>query len=215
MHSPYLLRQNRLLRPLRRQVATQLPETHVLAIFGSEGWVKAALVIIDLQIGLVRLMPPELRNRVLSNVTALLTKARSSGMSVFFIQHDGPKGHPLETDTPAWAIHPSILPLSSEPIIRKTASDSFFETGLAEKIQSGKITHLIVVGGMTEYCIDTTCRRAVTLGYDVTLVGDAHLTSDTSLLTASQIIAHHNLLLDGFAAGTHSIKVIPTDEISL
>jgi len=173
------------------------------------------LVIIDAQVGLVRLMPPELQDRVLSNVTVLLGKARSSGMPVLFIQHDGPKGHPLEAETAAWAIHPSIPPLSEEPVIRKKASDSFFETRLAEELQTGEISHLIIAGGMTEYCVDTTCRRAVTLGYDVTLVADAHLTRDTPVLTASQIIAHHNLLLEGFAAGIHSIKVTPTGEISL
>ncbi|MGD0793287.1 MAG: cysteine hydrolase family protein [Terriglobales bacterium] len=172
-------------------------------------------MIVDVQVGLVRLMPPELRDRVLSNVTVLLTKARTSRISVLFIQHDGPKGHPLEAETSAWAIHPSVLPMSGDPVIRKKASDSFFETRLAEELRAGKIRHLIIVGGMTEYCVDTTCRRAVTLGYDVTLVADAHLTRDTPVLTAAQIIAHHNLLLDGFAAGTHSIKVKPTGEISL
>ncbi len=176
---------------------------------------KSALVIIDVQIGLVRLMPLELQDRVLANVTVLLSKARSSGMPVLFVQHDGPKGHPLEAETSAWAIHPSILPLSREAVIRKKASDSFFETGLAEELQGNEIGHLIIVGGMTEYCVDTTCRRAVTLGYDVTLVADAHLTRDTPVLTSSQIIAHHNLLLHGFAAGIRSIKVTPTVGISL
>jgi len=160
-------------------------------------------------------MPPELQNRVLSNITVLLSQARSSGIPVLFVQHDGPKGHPLEAETAAWAIHPSILPRSGEPVIRKKASDSFFETRLAEELQRAEISHLIIAGAMTEYCVDTTCRRAVTLGFDVTLVADAHLTRDTPDLTAAQIIAHHNLLLDGFAAGMHSIKVTPTGEISL
>jgi nicotinamidase-related amidase len=181
---------------------------------GLEAHVKPALLIVDVQIGLVKLMPPALQDSVLSNITALLSRARSSGTSVLFVQHDGPKGHPLEVDTPAWAIHPSISPRSDEPVIRKKASDSFFQTGLAEKIQAEKITHLIIVGGMTEYCIDTTCRRAVTLAYDVTLVADAHLTRDTPVLAAAQIIDHHNLVLNGFAAGMHSIQVIPTDQIS-
>ncbi len=176
---------------------------------------KPALLIVDVQVGLVQLMPPHLQARVLSNIMVLLSQARSSGISVLFVQHDGPKGHPLEAETPAWAIHPSISPLSGEPVIRKKASDSFFETALAELAEAAEITHLIIVGGMTEYCVDTTCRRAVTLGYDVTLVADAHLTRDTPVLTAAQIIAHHNLLLNGFAAGIHSIKVIPTDEVSL
>jgi hypothetical protein len=48
----------------------------------------------------------------------------------------------------------------------------------------------------------------------VTLVSDAHLTRDTPVLTAPQIVAHHNLLLDGFAAGPHSINVTPATDIS-
>ena len=175
---------------------------------------KAALLIIDVQVGLVRLMPPDLQHQVLSNVSTLLNKARSSGVPAFFIQHDGAKGHPLETETPPWAIHPSILPRGREPVIRKKASDSFFETELENELKKNGIGKLIIVGGMTEFCVDTTCRRAITLGYDVTLVSDAHLSRDTPVLTASQIIEHHNLLLDGFAAGTHSIKVAPVAEIS-
>jgi nicotinamidase-related amidase len=167
-----------------------------------------------MQIGLLHLMPVELQNRVLSNITTLLNKARASGIPILFVQHDGPKGHPLETNTANWQIHPLICPLPGDPVIRKKASDSFFETQLVEKLQSNGIQHLTIVGGMTEYCIDTTCRRAITLGYDVTLVADAHLTADTPVLTASQIVAHHNLVLDGFAAGIHSVKVIPTTEIS-
>ena len=171
-------------------------------------------MIIDVQVGLVRLMPPEVQDRVLPKIAILLKQARSSRIPVFFIQHDGPKGHPIEAETTAWAIHPSILPLGGERVIRKKASDSFFETSLAEELQTRKISRLIIAGAMTEYCVDTTCRRAVTLGYDVTLAADAHLTRDTPDLTAAQIIAHHNLLLDGFAAGLHSITVTPTSKIS-
>ena len=54
---------------------------------------------------------------------------------------------------------------------------------------------------MTEYCIDTTCRRAVSLGYDVTLVADAHTTHDNDLLPAEKIIAHHNRSLSRSMVG--------------
>jgi nicotinamidase-related amidase len=36
---------------------------------------------------------------------------------------------------------------------------------------------------MTQYCVDTTVRRAVSLGYEVTLVGDGHMTADSDALT--------------------------------
>ena len=170
-------------------------------------------MIIDVQIGLVRLMSPELRESALSKITVLLRQARSSATPVLFVQHDGAKGHPLEAESADWAIHPAILPAAGESVIRKKASDSFYETRLAEELKAREITHLIIAGAMTEYCVDTTCRRAITAGFDVTLVADAHLTRDTPALTAAQIIAHHNFVLDGFDAGTHSIRVKPAAEI--
>jgi nicotinamidase-related amidase len=61
--------------------------------------------------------------------------------------------------------------------------------------------------------VDTTCRRATSLGYDVTLASDAHLTRDNGVLTAANIIAHHNFVLHDFGAGDHLIRVEATDEI--
>jgi hypothetical protein len=56
-------------------------------------------------------------------------------------------------------------------------------------------------------------RRAVSLGYDVVLVSDGHMTADSGELTYEQIIAHHNALLDGFSAGTHTVRVMPHDQV--
>jgi len=44
-------------------------------------------------------------------------------------------------------------------------------------------------------CVDATCRRAINLGYNVTLVSDAHSTTDNAVLTAPQTIAIHNHIL--------------------
>jgi nicotinamidase-related amidase len=48
-------------------------------------------------------------------------------------------------------------------------------------------------------CIDTTVRSAVSHDYKVTLIRDAHSTIDSDVLTASQIIAHYNDVLQWFA----------------
>ena len=173
----------------------------------------SALLIIDVQIGLVELMPAEVQSSVLPKIKTLLTKARASKIPVIYVQHDGPKGHPLETHTKGWEIHPSFMPANGEQVIRKRESDSFFETELQEELGKRGITRLIIAGGMTEYCVDTTCRRAPSLGYDVTLASDAHLTRDNKVLSAASIIAHHNFVLDDFGAGEHVVRVRPTDEI--
>ena len=172
-----------------------------------------ALLIIDVQVGLVKLIPAEIRAGVLSRIETLLSRARASGAPVIYIQHDGPRGHALETHTKGWEIHPSINPLDSESVVKKRESDSFFETTLRQELEKIGITRLIIGGGMTEYCVDTTCRRATSLGYDVMLASDAHLTRDNKVLTAANIIAHHNFVLDDFGAGDHVVRVRPTDEI--
>lgn len=175
---------------------------------------RSALLIIDVQAGIIEGFHAYRGREVLEQINNLLAKARASNMPIIYIQHDGDKGHPLEAGTPGWEIHPDIKPREGELIIRKRASDSFFETTLQAELERRGINHLIVTGCMTEYCVDTTSRRAVSMGYDVTLVSDAHTTIDNKLLTAAQIIAHHNALLDGFDAGSRAITVKPADEVT-
>lgn len=175
---------------------------------------KTALIIIDVQVGIIEGFNAYRGREVLEQINKLLAKARASNTPIIYVQHDGEAGHPLEAGTQGWEIHSDIKPYEGDLIIRKHASDSFFETTLQQELESRGIKQLIITGCMTEYCVDTTTRRAVTMGYVVTLVSDAHTTIDNKLLTAAQIIAHHNALLDGFDAGAHAITVKPTEEVT-
>jgi nicotinamidase-related amidase len=85
-------------------------------------------------------------------------------------------------------------------VVQKHHPDAFQDTNLRRELESKSIERLIITGIQTEYCVDTTCRRAYSLGYDVTLVKDAHSTWSTDHLTAPQIIAHHNAVLGGWFA---------------
>jgi nicotinamidase-related amidase len=174
---------------------------------------NTALVVIDVQIGIIDGRQAYHGVETLERIANLLVRARESRTPVIYIQHDGPEGHSVEVGSLGWQIHPAVHPADGELIIHKRASDAFFETTLQPELTARAITRLIITGCMTEYCVDTTCRRAVTLGYDVTLASDAHTTCDTQVLMAPQIIAHHNHLLDGFDAGDHTITVKPTAEI--
>jgi nicotinamidase-related amidase len=173
-----------------------------------------ALLVIDVQVGIIEGFRAYRGPDVLEQINKLLAKARASNKPIIFIQHDGEPGHPLEAGTAGWKIQPEIQPREGELIIRKRASDSFFETTLQKELESRSVEHLIITGCMTEYCVDTTCRRAVSMGYDVTLVSDAHTTIDNKRLTAAQIIAHHNALLDEFDAGSHKITVKTADQVT-
>lgn len=168
-----------------------------------------ALVIIDTQIGVIE--PAYHGTEVLAAISTLLKQARAAATPVIYVQHDGPG---LEFGTAAWQIHPDIAPKDGEPVVHKRASDSFYETTLQQELEKRGIKQLVVVGGETGYCIDTTVRRATTYGYNVTLVGDAHAASDHHTLQAQQIIAYHNEVLDGFRTDQYIIRVKPTAEIT-
>lgn len=174
---------------------------------------ETALIIIDVQVGIIEGFRAYRGREVLAQINNLLSKARALNMPIIYVQHDGEPGHPLEVGISGWEIHPDIKPHDEDLIIRKRASDSFFETTLQRELEARGIKHLIVSGCMTEYCVDTTSRRAISMGYDVTLVSDAHTTVDNELLTAAQIIAHHNALLNGFDAGSHLITVKPAEDV--
>jgi nicotinamidase-related amidase len=174
---------------------------------------NTALLVIDAQVDLIE--PSYRRTEVLENINTLLEQARGSQVPVIYIQHDGPKGDGLEVGTVGWEIHPEIMPKEGDVIIHKRASDSFHKTTLKQELERQGIKHLVVVGGQTEYCVDTTCRRATTLGYNVTLVGDAHTTDDYdgATISAAQRIDYHNEVLDGFRTDDSKIVVKKTDEV--
>jgi nicotinamidase-related amidase len=85
-------------------------------------------------------------------------------------------------------------------IVQKQHPDAFQETTLQDELTRLRISQLILTGMQTDYCVDTTCRRAYSLGYAVTLVQDAHSTFDTPALPAAQIIEHHNGVLGNWFA---------------
>lgn len=173
---------------------------------------NTALLIVDVQVGLLEGKEPAYRaNEVLDRIRVLIGKARRAGAPVIYMQHQGKRMRP---ETSEWQIHPSVAPQKGDVVIHKQASDSFYRTLLQHELDARGVKHLVIVGCKTEYCVDTTSRRATTLGYNVTLVSDAHTTTDNGALTAPQIITHHNHLLDGFDSDHWAVTVKAQREVT-
>jgi nicotinamidase-related amidase len=173
---------------------------------------NTALLVIDVQVGIID-YPAYNTDQVLANINELITRARAAKIPVIYVRHDGGKGDPLELNTPGWQIHQHISPIDGDAIVDKKSCSSFYETPLQTRLHEAGISQLIVTGCQTEFCIDTACRHATTLGFDVILAGDAHTTIDNDLLKAAQIIAHHNYALNGFNSGKNTVTVKPASEI--
>ena len=169
---------------------------------------KAALFVIDVQNRMFKEGEAVYKDDdLIKKIKEVIIQARVHQVPIVYIQHNGPDGSPLEFGTKGWEIHSDIIPQQQDIVIQKMTPDSFFNTTLAEELRKKDIEHVIITGIQTEVCVDTTCRRAFSMGYKVTLVSDAHSTWDSEELNAEAIIHHHNRVLRWFA------DVCSSDEI--
>ncbi|WP_282610100.1 cysteine hydrolase family protein [Pelagibius sp. Alg239-R121] len=133
--------------------------------------------------------------KILARIGGVLERARVAGLSIVYVQHAGGSGHPLEEGGKGWQIHHEVQPRKGDVVVAKTTPDSFYGTSLKNELDGLGAKDLVVLGNQTDFCIDTTCRRARSLDYRTTLLRDAHSTWDNEYLKAQQIIDHHNFVL--------------------
>src|ERR1700732_1708001 len=134
---------------------------------------KTALLVVDVQNGVVG--GAHERDSVVANVGSLVEKARRERVPVFWVP---PSDKGLARGTDDWRIVPELTPSDTEPLIEKSYGDSFENTTLETVLSGLGVGRLIVVGAETDACIRSTLHGAFVRGYDATLVGDAHTTSD-------------------------------------
>jgi nicotinamidase-related amidase len=156
--------------------------------------VKSALLIIDLQVALCRGDEATFDiERVIERINAVTARARAAGVPVFVIQHED--AGPLRHGSPGWQVDDRLDTRGDDVRVRKTATDAFHRTELQALLQARAVERLIVCGLQSDFCIDSTVRRALALGYPVVLLSDAHSTIDNGVLSAAQIVAHHTQTL--------------------
>jgi nicotinamidase-related amidase len=157
---------------------------------------QMALLVLDTQ---VNMFDPEFHvvdgDRVLAAISTLVEKAHTAGAQVIYVRNDGGPGAPDERSTPGWEIHPRIAPEVGDIVIDKSGPDAFEGTDLRGELLTRGIVSLVIVGMQTELCVNATCRKAVQLGYEVTLVGDGHSTFDWPEISAADAIRKHNIAL--------------------
>ena len=171
---------------------------------------KQALVVIDVQEALVE--GAYRKEQLLENLAELLTFARSENIPVIYVQHNHSTYPALMSGADGWKIHASIAPQPEDTVIQKEASDAFYDTNLEHLARQLDVDELIVTGMQTEYCVDATCRSALSRGLNVLLVSDCHTTGD-SKLKAQEIIDHHNAVLVNLAHPTKTVRALTCNEV--
>jgi nicotinamidase-related amidase len=178
--------------------------------------VGRGLVIIDIQRdyfpgGAHPLVEPEAAAAAASRV---LAGFRDSGEPVVHLKHvwDEPEATFMRPGTDGVEIHPTVAPAADEPVIEKGEPNGFLDTGLEGELRSRRIDELVVLGMMSNMCVDATTRAAADLGFAVTVVHDACAASDlefdgTSVPGAEVHAAFMASLADGYA------EVLAADEL--
>lgn len=169
-----------------------------------------AILVIDVQKALVG--KAYRIEGVIKAINHVIDKVRSDQVRVIFIQHHHTTFEPMIKGNKGWELDERLNLQKGDIIVDKQASDSFYESKLDEVLKENAVDHVYITGMQTEYCVDATSRSALSKGYKVTLVSDAHTTGD-SHMPASQVVDHHNRVLGSLAHPTETIVVKESVEI--
>lgn len=150
--------------------------------------------------------------RVIERINLVSARARTAGAPVVVIQHESADG-PLAFGTDGWKLAEGLDVGPTDLRLRKRATDSFHNTDLHTLLQDLGVKELVICGIQSDFCVDTTTRRALALGYPVTLVSDGHTTVDNEVLTATQISAHHNVTLANITSFGPRVIPVPANEV--
>lgn len=176
---------------------------------------KSAVLVIDVQRGLFDPEPqPFEAQETVQRINALTARARAAGVPVGVVLHER-EGSALAYQSEGWQAVAQLQVAPTARIIRKTTPDSFLRTELGDWLAAQGVQRLVICGYASEFCVDTTTRRAAALGFEVDLVADGHTTHDKAHASAAQIRAHHNATLPGITSFGPRIRAVAAAEIEL
>ena len=174
---------------------------------------SAALIVIDVQRALFETSPPPAdADAVLERINALADRARAAGAPVIYVQHETRDGA-MAAGQPGVDLDLRLTPAPGDRRVRKTTPDSFLRTTLSDELEAAGASRLVICGYATEFCVDTTVRRAAGLGFPVTLAADAHTTHDKPHAPGARIREHHNATLPAISSFGVRIQALPAAAI--
>ena len=145
---------------------------------------QSTLVVVDVQVGVMAESWDS--PGVIKNVARAVERARLGGVPVVWVQHESDE---LPRDSSSWQLVPELVPAVGEKRVYKRFPSSFEETKLEEEFAQLGTTHIFLAGAQTNWCIRATAYAALDRGYDLTLLKDAHTTSNIDLENGSKVEA--------------------------
>jgi nicotinamidase-related amidase len=141
---------------------------------------KTALIVVDLQKGIVSLPAKPLMEGVVKHVGMLADAFRGHGLPVVLVnvasgapgRTEQPKRH---RDFPAdWTdLIPELNRQPQDHVVTKHTPGAFTNTGLEAHLKALGVTQVVIAGVATSNGVEVTARHAYELGFNVTLATDA------------------------------------------
>jgi nicotinamidase-related amidase len=152
---------------------------------------KTALILIDLQKGIVSRATAHPTADVIAHAAALADAFRDRRLPVVLVNVAG--GAPGRTEQaraagdfpPGWTdLVPELNQQPQDHTVTKRTWGAFTNTDLGPQLKSLGVTQVVLAGVSTSVGVESTAREAYALGFNVTLATDA--------MTDTNADAHHN-----------------------
>lgn len=133
------------------------------------------LLIIDVQQGMVdRSRGPRNNPDAESRLEHVLSTWRNAGRPLIHVKHNSIRPDSVfHSSNPGNEIQPFARPLDGEILIEKQANCAFVGTDLEARLRAEGVDTVVIMGFVTNHCVETTARIAGDLGFDTYVVSDA------------------------------------------
>ncbi|MES2031492.1 MAG: isochorismatase family protein [Pseudomonadota bacterium] len=141
---------------------------------------KTALIVIDLQKGIVSLPPADVAADVVRHTRTLLDAFRARNLPVVLVNVD--RGAPGRTERafnirdmpPDWTdLIPELNRQPGDIVVTKHSWGAFATTDLDTQLKARGVTQVVIAGVATGTGVEATARQAYEAGFNVTLAVDA------------------------------------------
>ena len=145
---------------------------------------QCVLIVVDVQVGVMK----DCINatQTIAKVARTVERARAAHVPILWVQHENDE---LKRDCDEWQWVPALVPSAGETRVYKQFNSAFEQTDVDALLAKTGATHIVLAGAQSNWCIRATAYGALERGYDLTLVKDAHTTSDLDLGDGTKIDA--------------------------
>lgn len=175
---------------------------------------QSALVVVDVQVGVVA-EAGDVSGQI-EHIALAVRKARDAGVPVVWVQHDDEE---LPKGSAEWQWVPALVPQPEDVRVYKNFNSSFERTTLESELAARGVSHIVLCGAVTSWCIRATAYGALERGYDLSLIGDAHIAKTMPMgngeaVEARDIVREFNVVMQWVAYPGRKNRVVKAEELA-